>query len=180
MFPPAGLTVGTARMARGTGCGLRAAARAGGSTGRGVKGVDTNDGWGQIGPTDAEQAARMVDVEAAVIAAGPLLTRDEVTAVLHGVDPSRIPDLIALPMDDGARHYPAFQFDADAGQVRPIVLQVNGEALLDARHAPWPVASWWTQPDGRLPGGRSPASLLGTEDEPRVLRIAQADVLDWE
>lgn len=142
--------------------------------------MDAHGGSGSVpgGPTEIERAAWVAEAKAAVIAAGPLLTAAEVTALLHGAGPDGFPDLIALPTEGGGYLYPAFQFDKDTGRVRPIVLEVNGAALLDARHDPWAVASWWTQPDGRL-GGRSPASILGTDEETRVLTMAQATVSDW-
>ena len=76
----------------------------------------------------------------------------------------------------GGRYlYPGFQFDADTAKVRPLVAEINH--LLDAKHDPWGVSSWWLSPSGWLPEGQSPADLavLGGHDE--VIRDIAGDLL---
>ena len=70
---------------------------------------------------------------------------------------------------------PGFQFDAETAKVRPLVAEINH--LLDARHDPWGVGSWWLSPSGWLPNGQSPADLavLGGQDE--VIRDIAGDLL---
>ncbi|MFD6857123.1 hypothetical protein ACFWCF_07235 [Rhodococcus sp. NPDC060090] len=66
--------------------------------------------------------------------------------------------------------YPSFQFDAATAKVRPIVSEVN--QLLDAKHDPWGVSSWWLSPSGWLEDGQSPADLAtagGHEDRIRAI-----------
>lgn len=73
----------------------------------------------------------------------------------------------------GGRYlYPSFQFDAATARVRPVVAEVN--RLLDARHDPWGVGSWWLSPSGWLDEGRSPADLAveGGQDD-RIRAIAR-------
>lgn len=78
----------------------------------------------------------------------------------------------------GLRHahkwlYPRFQLDfIDPADDTNTVVVVN--RLLDAGRFPWSATSWWTTPSGSLPGGQSPADLLG-RDETTLLQLAQAD-----
>ncbi|MDJ0363016.1 hypothetical protein [Rhodococcus sp. H29-C3] len=73
----------------------------------------------------------------------------------------------------GGRYlYPSFQFDAATAKIRPVVAEVNH--LLDAKHDPWGVGSWWISPSGWLDEGLSPADLAveGGQDE-RIRAIAR-------
>lgn len=78
-------------------------------------------------------------------------------------------DIIGYELS-GRYLYPAFQFDAATGRVRPIVVEVNH--LLDAKEDPWAVASWWLSPTGWLSDGTSPADLAaqgGRVDQIRAI-----------
>ncbi|MFC0451731.1 hypothetical protein [Rhodococcus jostii] len=72
----------------------------------------------------------------------------------------------------GGRYlYPSFQFDSATAKVRPVVAEIN--QLLNAKHDPWGVSSWWISPSGWLQGGQSPADLAaeGGQDD-RIRDIA--------
>jgi hypothetical protein len=47
--------------------------------------------------------------------------------------------------------------------------------LLGANDDPWGVASWWTTPSERLQN-RAPKELLGTDEEPLLLDLANAEL----
>jgi hypothetical protein len=123
-----------------------------------------------------DHAALVAEARAAILSAGPMLAPAEVAALLGETWPSRGLNLIALPLESGGVGFPAFQFDAEAGMVRAIVLEIND--LLGARQDPWGAASFWTQPDARLEA-RPPADLLGTAHEPDLRVMVQDDVAGW-
>ncbi|RJQ55069.1 MAG: hypothetical protein C4521_03125 [Actinobacteria bacterium] len=65
--------------------------------------------------------------------------------------------------------YPAFQFDADRGRIRPEVARIN--RLLGAGSDPWGAASWWISPNAML-GGKAPKELIG--DRVRIDELLRA------
>ena len=65
----------------------------------------------------------------------------------------------------GRMVYPAFQFDATSGELRPAVKAVLS-ALPVGRMSQWEVALWWTAANGWL-GGRRPVDLL--DDDPETI-----------
>lgn len=67
------------------------------------------------------------------------------------------PELIRLPHPQGSDRYPEFQFAADGGTPREVVLEVNRLLLADID--PWGAAAWWFSGNSWL--GGTPASLLG-------------------
>jgi hypothetical protein len=69
--------------------------------------------------------------------------------------------------------YPVFQFDPTRRTIHAVVCRVN--ELLDARHDPWGVASWWSTPRESLKG-RRPADLVGTAQEHQVEVLARAEL----
>lgn len=79
-------------------------------------------------------------------------------------------------MEVGERLYPAFQFDVNARQVRPIVLKVNGEGLLDARQDPMgggePVDTARRAAGGALP--RLAVGDRGGATDPNIAALARA------
>ncbi|UZG60433.1 hypothetical protein [Rhodococcus opacus] len=76
----------------------------------------------------------------------------------------------------GGRYlYPSFQFDAATAKVRPVVAEINH--LLDAKHDPWGVSSWWLSPSGWLPEGQSPADLAAVEGHDEEVRAIARDLL---
>lgn len=77
--------------------------------------------------------------------------------------------LLGLPNARRAYVFPAFQFDAAARRLNPVVAKVNEE--LDALGDPWGVGSWWVSPHARL-GGSAPRSLVGTDREDDLLVLA--------
>lgn len=82
-------------------------------------------------------------------------------------------DLIGLPV--GTRpdyRYPAFQFDAQRNQIRPLVRYANQR--LDVANDPYGAASWWLTPTDIL-DGRSPLDDLDAGD---LTEIAIDNVLD--
>lgn len=131
-------------------------------------------------------ASRMLRVEAearAAVLTHPMLSAPEVADVL-GTSSRNTRDVASALRRNGqvvgipqANRflYPAFQFDARARRVRPVVAEVN--ALLAAIGDPWGVASWWLSPSGRLPQGRSPADEAAAGHDATVRDLA-ADVTD--
>jgi hypothetical protein len=57
--------------------------------------------------------------------------------------------------------------------IRESAASVN--RLLGASEDPWGVASWWTTPSERLQN-RAPKELLGTDEEPLLLELANAEL----
>lgn len=80
-------------------------------------------------------------------------------------------DLLGLPRLN-TYLYPVFQFDMSRRCIRDVAASVN--RLLRASEDPWGVASWWTTPSERL-RNRAPKELLGTEEEPLLLELANAE-----
>lgn len=77
----------------------------------------------------------------------------------------------------GGRYlYPSFQFDATTAKVRPVVAEIN--QLLDAKHDPWGVSSWWLSPSGWLEDGESPADLAAAGGHEDHLRAIVHDLLE--
>jgi hypothetical protein len=64
--------------------------------------------------------------------------------------------------------FPAFQFDPERHEVRPVVAEVNG--LLGAEEDPWAVASFWFAPDHYL--NARPADVVGDPDRAADVRMA--------
>lgn len=81
-------------------------------------------------------------------------------------------DLLGVPRLN-AYLYPAFQFDLARRRIREAAATVN--RLLGANEDPWGVASWWTTPSERLQN-RAPKELLGTDEEPLLLELANAEL----
>ncbi len=82
--------------------------------------------------------------------------------------------LLALPL--GRRpdyHYPAFQFDTEHHQVKPIVVYAN--VKMGAADDPWGVAAWWRTPSDVL-DGRSPLDELEHGD---LTEIAVDNIASW-
>jgi len=83
--------------------------------------------------------------------------------------------VIALPAG-GHKLYPAFQFDAERRQVRPIVAEIN--TALGAKTDPWGTASWWLSPTAFADDPRSPAELAVTGGYEQELRDMADDLLE--
>ncbi|QYB00324.1 hypothetical protein I1A62_04675 (plasmid) [Rhodococcus sp. USK10] len=81
--------------------------------------------------------------------------------------------VIALPVS-GHKLYPAFQFDAERRQVRPIVAEIN--RALGAKDDPWGVASWWLSPTDFADDPRSPAALAAAGGHEQDLRDMADDL----
>lgn len=69
----------------------------------------------------------------------------------------------------GQTLYPAFQFDALAGAVKPPIREALGQLPRD-RMSEWEIALWWTAANGWL-GGRRPVDVLD-EDPDSVVGAA--------
>lgn len=75
--------------------------------------------------------------------------------------------VVALPAA-GHKLFPAFQFDTERREVRPIVVEIN--RVIGAKDDPWGAASWWLNPTGFADDPRSPAELAvagGHDDDLR-------------
>lgn len=59
--------------------------------------------------------------------------------------------------------------------MRPLVAEINH--LLDAKHDPWGVSSWWLSPSGWLTEGQSPADLAAAEGHDEAVRAIARDLL---
>ncbi len=70
----------------------------------------------------------------------------------------------------GQTLYPAFQFDAVSGEVKPSIRDVLAQLPRD-RMSEWESALWWTAANGWL-GGRRPVDAL--DDEPEAVAAAAA------
>lgn len=70
----------------------------------------------------------------------------------------------------GQTLYPAFQFDAVSGEVKPAIRDVLAQLPRD-RMSEWESALWWTAANGWL-GGRRPVDAL--DDEPDAVSAAAA------
>lgn len=81
--------------------------------------------------------------------------------------------VVALPAS-GHKLYPAFQFDAERRQVRPIVAEINRQ--LGAKDDPWGVASWWLSPTAFADDPRSPAELAAAGGHEQDLRDMADDL----
>lgn len=81
-------------------------------------------------------------------------------------------ELLGIPRLN-AYLYPEFQFDTARGRIYETARSINQQ--LDAKNDPWGVASWWTTSSERL-GNRAPKDLLGTDDEPELRLLADADL----
>ncbi len=81
-------------------------------------------------------------------------------------------ELLGIPRKN-AFLYPEFQFDTKRNCVYETVREINKQ--LDAKDDPWGVASWWTTPSERLEN-RAPKDLLGTDEEPNLKLLADADL----
>lgn len=72
----------------------------------------------------------------------------------------------------GQTLYPAFQFDAVSGEVKPSIRDVLVHLPRD-RMSEWESALWWTAANGWL-GGRRPVDVL--DDEPEAVAAAAAQL----
>jgi hypothetical protein len=112
---------------------------------------------------------RMLDAEAA----GALLgSQSETNRRQYANAQRQRGDLLGLPRLN-TYLYPAFQFDMARRCIRESAASVN--RLLGASEDPWGVASWWTTPSERLQN-RAPKELLGTDEEPLLLELANAEL----
>ncbi|MBG0851831.1 hypothetical protein I2W78_08230 [Streptomyces spinoverrucosus] len=98
----------------------------------------------------------------------PALSAAEARARCGGAAPPA--ELIRLTDPQGGDRYPEFQFTADSGTPREVVLQVNRLLLADID--PWGAAAWWLSGNSWL--GGTPASLLGRLPDHRLVGAATA------
>lgn len=108
---------------------------------------------------------------------GELLTAAE-TARLLGVDEAEIGrlrhrgDLLGLPGGTRKRwrhFYPAFQIDAERGEIYPKVREFNRIVPFGS----WHLAEWWTREEHEL-GERCPLDLIATAEADEMLRVFRA------
>ncbi|ORL84130.1 hypothetical protein [Prescottella equi] len=82
--------------------------------------------------------------------------------------------VIALPAA-GHKLFPAFQFDTERREVRPIVAEIN--RIIGAKEDPWGAASWWLNPTAFADDPRSPADLAVTGGHDQDLRDMSGDLV---
>ncbi len=81
--------------------------------------------------------------------------------------------LLCLTDPNGTPQYAAFQFDA-AGQIVPIVQEINillGTGSFTATLAAW---QWWYTPNMWRTGGALPVDLLGQIPDSELMELAKA------
>ncbi len=109
---------------------------------------------------------------------GELLTLAE-TAQRLGVDEAEVGklrrswQLLGLPGGDRTRRrffYPAFQIDAERGEIYPQAREVN--RIVGGTQNSWGIASWWRTVVPEL--GVPPLELIGTPEADFVVRLARA------
>jgi hypothetical protein len=77
-------------------------------------------------------------------------------------------DRVLVLLTDQGRRFPAFQFDPESRNLRPMVAELNG--LLRAGEDAWGAASWWFTPSAYL--GERPVDALDAPDAQTRLRAA--------
>ncbi|PTR30540.1 hypothetical protein C8K36_102391 [Rhodococcus sp. OK519] len=82
--------------------------------------------------------------------------------------------VVALPAA-GHKLFPAFQFDPERREVRPIVAEIN--RAIGAKDDPWGAASWWLNPTAFENDPRSPAELAVAGGREQDLRDMADDLI---
>ena len=82
--------------------------------------------------------------------------------------------VVALPAA-GHKLFPAFQFDTERREVRPIVAEIN--RVIGAKDDPWGAASWWLNPTAFADDPRSPAELAVDGGHEQDLRDMADDLV---
>jgi hypothetical protein len=128
----------------------------------------------------AEQAQRNAELRTRALKEIDMLDSDEVATVLGSHARNRAAAASRLVrngqvifVDHGSRRlFPAFQFDLEAGRLRPEAVRVV-EALAEREVRGWAALLWLTRPSGWL-GGARPVDRLG--DEPEKVVAAARDI----
>jgi hypothetical protein len=119
----------------------------------------------------AEQAQRNAELRTRALEEIEMLDSDGVATVLgsHARNRAAAASRLARSgqvvfVDHGGRRlFPAFQFDLDAGRLRPETVRIV-EALAEREVRGWAALLWLTRPNGWLAGAR-PVDLLAEEPE---------------